>query len=45
MKDVETAVKKSTSLKTEMFLAHVRAHEEMKSLLTSEQRKRLKKMM
>src|ERR1700690_2590416 len=31
MKAVEAAVKKSESLKTEMFLAHVKAHEEMKS--------------
>jgi Spy/CpxP family protein refolding chaperone len=44
MKSVEAAVKKSESLKTEMFLAHVKAHEEMKSILTSEQRKRLKEI-
>ena len=45
MKAVEASVKKGESLRTEMFLAHVRAHEEMKSLLTPEQRKRLKEMM
>jgi Spy/CpxP family protein refolding chaperone len=45
MKAVEAAVKKSESLKTEMFLAHIRAHEEMKSILTPEQRKRFKEMM
>jgi Spy/CpxP family protein refolding chaperone len=45
MKAVEAAVKKSESLRTEMFLAHVRAHEEMKSILTPEQRKQLKEMM
>ena len=45
MKAVETAAKKSESLRTEMFLAHVRAHEEMKAILTPDQRKRLKEMM
>ncbi len=45
MKAVETAVKKRESLKTEMFLAHIRAHEEMKAILTPEQRKQLKEMM
>ena len=45
MKAVEAAVKKSESLRTEMFLAHVRAHEEMKSILTPEQRKQFKEMM
>ena len=45
MKAVEASVKKSESLRTEMFLAHIRAHEEMKSILTPEQRKRLKEMM
>jgi Spy/CpxP family protein refolding chaperone len=45
MKAVEASVKKSASLRTEMFLAHIRAHEEMKSILTPEQRKRLKEMM
>ncbi len=45
IKAVEAAVKKSESLRTEMFLAHIRAHEEMKSILTPEQRKRLKEMM
>ncbi len=45
MKAVETAVKKNESLKTEMVLAHIKAREEMKALLTPEQRKRLKEMM
>jgi Spy/CpxP family protein refolding chaperone len=45
MKAVEAAVKKIESLRTEMFLAHIRAHEEMKAILTAEQRKRLKEMM
>ena len=44
MKAVEASVKKSESLRTEMFLAHIRAHEEMKSILTPEQRKKLKDM-
>ena len=45
MKAVEASVKKSESLRTEMFLAHIKAREEMKSLLTPDQRKRLKEMM
>jgi Spy/CpxP family protein refolding chaperone len=45
MKAVEAAVKKSESLRSEMFLTHIRAHEEMKSILTPEQRKRLNEMM
>ncbi len=45
MKAVEAAAKKEASLKTEMFLARVKAHEEMKSLLTPEQRKKLKEIM
>jgi Spy/CpxP family protein refolding chaperone len=45
MKAVEASVKKSASLRTEMFLAHIKAHEEMKSILTPEQRKHLKEMM
>jgi Spy/CpxP family protein refolding chaperone len=45
LKAVEALLKKKESLKTEMFLAHIRAHEEMKSLLTPDQRKRLKEMM
>jgi Spy/CpxP family protein refolding chaperone len=45
MKAVEASVKKSESIKTEMLLAHIRAHEEMKSILTPEQRKRFKEMM
>jgi Spy/CpxP family protein refolding chaperone len=45
MKAVEAAVKKKESLKTAMFLAHIKAQEEMKSILTPDQRKRLKEMM
>ena len=45
MKAVEASAKKKESLKTEMFLAHIKAREEMKSLLTPDQRKRLKEMM
>ena len=45
LKAVEVLLKKKESLKTEMFLAHIRAREEMKSLLTPDQRKRLKEMM
>ncbi len=45
MKAVETSVKKSEALRTDMFLAHIRAHEEIKSILTPEQRKRLREMM
>ncbi len=45
MKAVEASLKKNESLKMEMALAHIRAREEMKALLTPEQRKRLKEMM
>ena len=45
MKAVEASMKKNESLKTEMFLAHIKAREEMKSLLTPDQRKKLKDMM
>ena len=45
MKAVEASMKKNESLKTEMSLAHIRAREEMKSLLTPDQRKKLKEMM
>ncbi len=44
MKAVEAAVKKSESSKTAMFLVHVSAREELKSILTPDQRKRLKEM-
>jgi Spy/CpxP family protein refolding chaperone len=44
MKAVEASAKKKGSLKTEMFLAHIKAREEMKALLTPDQRKRLKEM-
>jgi Spy/CpxP family protein refolding chaperone len=45
LKAVEASAKKNASLSAEMFLAHVKAHEEMKSILTADQRKRLKEMM
>jgi len=45
MKAVEALVKKNESLKTEMFLAHIKAREEIKSILTPDQKKRLKEMM
>lgn len=45
MKSVEASVRKSEALKTEMFLAHIKAREEIKAILTPEQRKRLKEMM
>ena len=45
MKAVEASLKKNESLKTGMLLAHIRAHEELKSLLTPDQKKRLKEMM
>ncbi len=45
IKAVEAAAKKKESLETEMFLIRVKAHEEMKSLLTPDQRKKLKEMM
>ncbi len=45
VKAVEAAAKKKAAVKTEMFMLHIRAHEEMKSLLTPEQRKKLKEMM
>ncbi len=45
MKAVEASVRKNEALKTEMFLAHIKAHEEIKSILTPDQRKRLKEMM
>jgi len=45
MKAVEAAVKKNESLRTDMFLTHIKAFEEMKSILTPDQRKKLKEMM
>ena len=45
MKAVEGALRKKEGLRTEMLLAHVRAHEEMKAILTPEQRKKLKQLM
>lgn len=45
IKSVEAVVKKKEALEAEMFLAHLKAHEEMKSILTPEQRKQLKEMM
>ncbi len=45
LKAVEAAAKKKDAIKTELFMIHVRAHEEMKSMLTPEQRKKLKESM
>ena len=45
MKAVEASAKKNESIATDMFLAHVRAHEEVKALLTPEQRKKFKEML
>ncbi len=45
MKAVEAAAKKSESSRTAMFLAHIGAHEELKAILTPEQRKQLKETM
>jgi Spy/CpxP family protein refolding chaperone len=45
MKSVEASVKKNESLKAEMFLTIIKAHEEMKAILTPDQRKQLKEMM
>ena len=45
MKAVEVSLKKNGSIKTEMALSHIKAREEMKSILTPEQRKQLKEMM
>jgi Spy/CpxP family protein refolding chaperone len=45
MKAVEASVKKNESLKMDMFLGHIKAREEMKSVLTPDQRKRLNEMM
>jgi len=45
MKSVEALAKKSESIRTEMFVAHIRMHEEVKALLTAEQKKKLKEMM
>ncbi len=45
VKAVEAAVRKKESIEADMFILHVKAHEEMKALLTPEQRKKLKEMM
>jgi Spy/CpxP family protein refolding chaperone len=45
MKAVEASAKKNEALETEMFLAHVRAHEEVKALLTPEQKKKFKEIL
>jgi Spy/CpxP family protein refolding chaperone len=45
MKAVEASAKKNESISTEMFLAHIRAHEEVKALLTPDQRKKFKEML
>jgi Spy/CpxP family protein refolding chaperone len=45
MKAVEAAAKKEGSIELDMFLAHVRSHEEVKALLTPEQRKKFKEIL
>jgi Spy/CpxP family protein refolding chaperone len=45
MKAVEASAKKNEALKTDMFLTHVKAHEEVKALLTPEQKKKLKEIL
>jgi Spy/CpxP family protein refolding chaperone len=45
MKAVEALVKKCESIRTEMLLAHIRMREEVKALLTAEQKKKLKEML
>jgi len=45
MKAVEASAKKNESISTDMFLAHIRAHEDVKALLTADQRKKFKEML
>ena len=45
MKAVEASAKKNEAISTDMFLAHVRSHEEVKALLTPEQRKKFKEIL
>jgi Spy/CpxP family protein refolding chaperone len=42
MKAVEASLKKVESVRTDLKLAHIKAREEMKAILTPEQRKKLK---
>ena len=44
MKSVEAKVKQSEMLKTELHLSYIKAMEECKSILTPEQRKKLREM-
>jgi len=45
MKAVEALAKKKESIRTDLFLAHIRMHEDIKALLTPDQKKKLKEMM
>jgi Spy/CpxP family protein refolding chaperone len=45
MKDVESKLKQIASLETDIHLARIKANEEIKSKLTSDQRKKLKEIM
>jgi Spy/CpxP family protein refolding chaperone len=45
MKAVESKLKAIESLETDIYLSHVKAIEEIKSILTPDQRKKLKEMM
>ncbi len=42
MKAVEASLKKAESVRTDLKLSHIRAREEIKAILTPEQRKKLK---
>jgi Spy/CpxP family protein refolding chaperone len=44
IKDVESKLKQIASLKTDIHLSRIKAHEEIKSKLTPDQRKKLKEM-
>ncbi len=45
MKAAESKLKEIEAIKTAMILAHLNAHQEVKSVLTPEQRKKMKEMM
>ena len=45
MRAVESKLKQIASLETDIHLSHIKAHEEIKSELTPDQRKKLKEMM
>jgi len=44
MKDIESKLKQIASLETDIHLSRIKAHEEIKSKLTPDQRKKLKEM-